>query len=267
MTSLPEVSMKLSEHESHKRFIFNNFIHYFSAVFGINEHKGCRYSLPGADFVLFNSVLDTDIPDDKAIDLIKSMHHLYQHKKQFCWWLTDFVKPQSIADVLLQKGFQKGSPFSGMIFDLTKPMLMPKEIANIPVHTIKTAEQLTHWIKPLQVAFEMDNHSSDFCAMALKRLFADPRFRHFYVEDKGKMVGVGSLFIDNGISGFYNLGVLPEYRHQKIATALKCHRLKFSQIFGAKAAILQSSVMGKALDQKLGFKPVLDFVPFLSPLY
>lgn len=257
--------MKLSEQESHKRFIFNNFINYFSAVLGINEHQGCRYSMPNTDFVLFNSVLDTNIPDDKPINLITYMQHLYRHKKQFCWWLTDFVKPQCIAEALLQKGFQKGSPFSGMIFDLTKPILMPKEIANIPVHTIETAEQLTHWIKPLQVAIDMDDHASDYCANALKRLFADPRFKHFYVEDKGKMVGVGSLFIDNGISGFYNLGVLPEYRHQGIATALKCHRLKFSQIFGSKVAILQSSVMGKALDQRLGFKPIFDFVPYLSP--
>ena len=258
--------MKLSEHELHKRSIFNNFMHYFTAVFGINEHQGCRYIMPDVDFVLFNSVLDTDIPDDKSIDLIKSMQHLYQHKKQFCWWLTDFVKPQAIADFLLRQGFQKSSPFSGMTCDLTKPVQIPKEIANIHVQTVENSEQLTDWIKPLQVSFDMDDHSSAFCANALKRLFLDPRFKHFYVEDKSTIIGVGSLFIDNGISGFYNLGVLPEYRHQKIATALKCHRLKFSQILGSKMAILQSSTMGKALDQRLGFKPLFDFVPYLSPV-
>ena len=80
------------------------------------------------------------------------------------------------------------------------------------------------------------------------------------------MVGVGSLFIENGVSGFYNLGVLPEYRHKQLATALKCHRLKISQRLGAKVAILQSSIMGKDLDQRLGFRPVFDFVPYLSPL-
>jgi N-acetylglutamate synthase-like GNAT family acetyltransferase len=116
------------------------------------------------------------------------------------------------------------------------------------------------------VAFEIDDHSSAFCTNTLKSLFHDVRFKHYFVEDQGKIVGVGSLFTENGVSGFYNLGVLPEYRHQKIATALKCFRLKESQRSGSKFAILQSSTQGKELDQSVGFKPVFDFVPYFSPV-
>jgi hypothetical protein len=258
--------MKLSEHESNKRHIFNNFMSFFAATCGINEFNGCRYSIPDADFVLFNSVLDTEISDQHTFEMIKSMQKCYQHKKQFCWWLTEFVKPQSIASLLEQNGFEKISPFSGMILDLHKTIRTPTEIDHIHVQTLKNKEQLTEWVKPLQVAFAMDDHSSAYIVNTLQHLFHDQRFKHFYVEQNNKMVGVGSLFIDNGISGFYNLGVLPEYRHQKIATALKYHRLKYSQSANAKMAILQSSIMGKALDQQLGFKPVFDFVPYLSPM-
>ena len=170
MTSLPEVSMKLSEHESHKRHIFNNFMHYFSATCGVNEHNGCRYSIPEADFVLFNSVFDTDIPEKETSNIIKRMQGLYQHKKQFCWWLTDFVKPQSIVEPLQQAGFEKGSPFTGMIFDLTKDLEIPSAVAKINVQTVNNEEQLTEWIKPLQQSFGIDDHSSAFCANALKTL-------------------------------------------------------------------------------------------------
>lgn len=258
--------MKMSVTESHKRHIFNNFIHYFVATCGIHEQDGCRYSMPDADFMLFNSVLDTNIKNTDPVNLIKHMQHRYQHKKQFCWWLTDFVNPQSITDALLEQGFTKSSSFTGMSIDLNDSMQMPTDINQINVQSLTMAEQLSEWVVPLQVSFGIDDGSTAFLVATLKRLFHDPRFKHFYVEKDNQMVGVGSLFIENGVSGFYNLGVLPEYRNQKIATALKYHRLKFSYLLGAKVAILQSSIMGKDLDQRMGFKPVCDFVPYLSPL-
>ncbi len=241
-------------------------MHYFAATCGIHEQDGCRYSMPDADFTLFNSVLDTNIKSTDPFNLVKHMQHLYQHKKQFCWWLTDFVNPQSITDTLLEQGFTKSSSFTGMSIDLKASMQMPPDINQINVQSLKMAEQLTEWVIPLQVSFGIDHGSTAFLVRTLKRLFHDPRFKHFYVEKNNQMVGVGSIFIENGVSGFYNLGVLPEYRNQKIATALKVHRLKFSQTLGAKVAILQSSAMGKDLDHWLGFKPVFDFVPYLSPL-
>lgn len=258
--------MKLSIHETHKRHIFNNFMQFFSLTCGVQEHEGCRYSMPNAEFAMFNSVLDTDIKHTDSLDIIKHMQHLYQHKKQFCWWLTDFVKPQSITDLLQEQGFTKGSSFTGMLIDLSTSIKVPLGINTLNVQMVNSEEKLMDWVIPLQVSFGIDDGSTAFLATTLQHLFHDPRFKHFYVEIDHKIVGVGSLFIENGVSGLYNLGVLPEYRHQKIATALKYHRLKFSQSVGAKVAILQSSVMGKNLDQRIGFKPVFDFVPYLSPL-
>lgn len=258
--------MKLSAHESDKRHIFNNFLNFFATTCGMENIEGCTYTLPDADFPLFNSILNTEHTKDKMPIVIKKMKQIYQHKKQFCWWLTDFVKPQELAYVLADEGFQRGSPFTGMIYDLSRPITQPDYITDIQIQTVTCQDQFDEWIKPLQVSFEIDDRSSAFCANALKTLLNDIRFKHFYVESNGQIVGVASLFIENGISGFYNLGVLPEYRHQKIATALKCFRLKISQDLGAKGAILQSSEMGKDLDQRLGFKPVFDFVPYFSPL-
>lgn len=241
-------------------------MNYFAATCGMYESHGCRYSLPDASFVLFNSVFDTNLISQSVSNAILTMKKVYEQKKQFCWWITDFVTPQSLRAALEKEGFQMGHAFKGMVFDLAKTINPPKEIAHITVKSLQHKEQLMEWIKPLQIAFEIDDDSSRFCANSLAQLFADPRFKHFYVEDKGKMVGVGSLFTDKGVSGFYNLGVLPEYRKQHIATALKYHRLQVSQSLGSKLAILQSSVMGQDLDQRLGFKPVFDFVPYLSPL-
>ncbi|MBI2792275.1 MAG: GNAT family N-acetyltransferase [Gammaproteobacteria bacterium] len=257
--------MRLTTNDSIKRLIFNNFYSFFSSTCGIQKYQGCSYSAPEADFALFNSVFETNVKQENLLSVINNMKKIYQHKKQFCWWMTDFVKPKEIQEALKHEGFTIGNPFSGMFYNLTKPLTFTEELSSIHIQTVTNKEELDTWIKPLQVAFEIDDRSTAFCANALKSLFDDVRFKHYFVEVKEKVVGVGSLFTENGVSGFYNLGVLPEYRHQKIATALKYFRLKESQRLGATVAILQSSSMGKALDQKIGFNSVFDFVPYFSP--
>ncbi len=256
--------MKLSIQESYTRMIFNNFLNFFATTCGIQILQGCRYSLPAADFPLFNSVLDTQLPLHAVQASIQAFQKVYQSKKQFCWWITDFVNPRNLSAALLEAGFQAASSFKGMYYDLSKPLALPS-LKHITVHKVKDAEQLDAWINPLQVGFSLDFGSANFCVNSLKGLFHDPRFSHFYVEKAGNTVGIGSLFIEKSVSGFYNLAVLPEYRGQEVATALKAYRLQQSQALGAKVAILQSSSMGQALDQRLGFKPVCEFVPYLSP--
>ncbi|MBS0286563.1 MAG: hypothetical protein JSR17_04655 [Proteobacteria bacterium] len=258
--------MKLAKHELDKRHIFSNFLSYFSLTCHAQKHRGCSYTLPEADFPVFNSVLDTVVKDQNPIALIDEIKKIYSHKKQFCWWITDFVQPQTFEVELQNNGFQKGSKFTGMVYDLSAPLKFSEEVNAIQVKHITQQDQIDEWIKILQVCFGIDDASTLFCATVLKQLFDDPRVKHYYVAHQDKMVGIGTLFIENGISGFYNLGVLPEFRYQKIATALKCYRLKQSQEMGVKVAILQSSEMGTSLDLQLGFKPVFDFVPYFSPV-
>lgn len=256
--------MKLSPHDTNQRLIFNNFIHFFSEVCGKHQHKGCTYALPECEFALFNSILSTNALADEIESLITEIANIYQHKKQFCWWVTDFVQPQNLAEFLEQQGFQKGSAFKGMIYDLTLKILTPHHVDDIIIQSLSHPDQLDEWYKIIQVSFGIDDLSTKFCVKLFKNLFSDSRFKHYYVEDNGKMVATASLFIENGVSGFYNLAVLPEYRHNKIATALKYHRLKISQQMGSKAAVIQSSEQGRALDENIGFKPLLDFIPYFS---
>lgn len=257
--------MKLTQYELDKRHIFNNFLNYFSLTFHANKHRGCRYTLPEVDFPVFNSIVDTVIIDESPKTIIKEMKQFYKHKKQFCWWVTDFTKPQTLAQELENNGFQKGSAFVGMVYDLQQPLDFPEDMSHIAVKKLTQKERVDEWVKPLQVSFGIDDESTLFCTKIFKQLFDDPRIKHYYVEQQDQIIGIGTLFTEHGVSGFYNLGVLPEFRHQNIATALKCFRLKESQAMGSKVAILQSSEMGKSLDQRLGFKPVFDFVPYFSP--
>jgi hypothetical protein len=259
--------MKLSIQETQKRQVYKNFFDFFSLLLGAKQHNNCWYTNPqAAPFPVFNSVIQTKSSQNKVSSLIKEMQTIYQQTKQFCWWLIDYDPITGLQDSLSAAHFEKGSPFLGMVYSLESQIILPSDIANIQVHEMQSPERLSEWIKPVQDAFHMDPQSAQFCVEVFTQYWQDPRLKHYYVEKEGRIVGTGTLFIQDKVSGFYNLAVVPEYQNQKIATALKWHRLKISQELGAHSAILQSSTMGKALDMRIGFKPVLEFVPYFSPV-
>ncbi len=256
--------MKLSHQEREKRFVYNNFLDYFSLTLEAKNHLGCRLALPKASFPLFNAILLTDIDSKNSVNVIQAIKSHYQeNNRKCCWWVTDFAQPQDLKEILIKEGFERQNAFSGMIFDLSQKIVIPSALENIEIKTIESAQELSAWIKPLEIVFGIDEESGQYCEHMLKHYLNDKRFKHYYIEQNAQMVATASLFIENGVSGFYNMAVLPDYRGQKLATALKWFRLKVSQDLGAKFAILQSSSQGQKLDKSIGFKPVLDFVPYI----
>lgn len=256
--------MKISVNEQEKRLIYKNFYCYFSWMLGAKKYQDCTYTQPNVPFVVFNSVIETKLNEQNCAKVIKDIKECYQHKP-FCWWLTDFTSPHLLNENLEKAGFERGSSFVGMIYSLAHHITIPDEIANIQVKEVTDQNLLDDWIKPMQKAFGIDDMSTRYCLKVFKESINDKRLKHYYVEDKGKIVGTGTLFIEDNVSGFYNMAVVPEYRNRKIATAIKWHRLKVSHELGAKNAILQSSTMGRALDMRIGFKPVSEFIPYFLP--
>ncbi len=257
--------MKLAINAHEKQLVYKNFFDYFSMLLGAKEYQQCWYTRPEAPFPVFNSVIQTQLKEENMSEAIAQIKALYKDVKQFCWWLTDFATPHALKEKLEEGGFIMGSPFIGMIYSLTNKIIIPKELSNIEVKEITEPSQIQAWFKPVQHCFGIDEISSQFCIAQLIKHYNDTSLKHYYVEHQGAIVATGTLYIKNNISGFYNLGVLPEFRNKKIATALKWHRLKVSQESGASHAIIQSSEMGRQLDMAIGFKPVSEFVPYFSP--
>ncbi len=257
--------MKLSINEQEKRIVYQNFFHYFAWLLGAKKHQDCYYTKPNVPYAVFNSVIDTKLNQQNAEKVIEEIKSLYHETKPFCWWVTDFV-PSTLQTNLVKANFERGDPFVGMVYPLSQQIMLPPEVSHIEVKTLIDPNRLSEWIKPMQDAFVIDPLSAQYCVNVFKENFNDKRIKHFYVEEQGNIIGTGTLFIENNVSGFYNLAVVPSWRNQKVASALKWHRLKVSQELGASFAILQSSNMGRELDMRLGFKPVSEFIPYFSPM-
>ena len=73
-----------------------------------------------------------------------------------------------------------------------------------------------------------------------------------YVNEKPVATSLG--YISDDVMGIYNIATVPEYRRKGIGRMMTLDLMLRGINEGVKASILQSSVMGKGVYEKLGFK-------------
>lgn len=251
----------LSKQVRDQRMIYTNFIGAFSkfAHSVISKH-GCMIANSDIPYPFYNGVLSTQFEGNiqESIELIIKEFR----DKPRCWWLTEFCEPQDLANILQKKGFSQGEKFIGMIYDLK---ILPKAI---PVHSQAiirqiTFEELDEWINILAIGFHFSKEIAKGLLDTFRRLFKDEELVHYGAFMDNKMVGTASLFFEKETCGLYNLAVLPEFQHQKIAQMLKWHRLKIAKELRCSHAVIQSSKQGLSIDKQIGFEERMEFIPYL----
>lgn len=167
------------------------------------------------------------------------------------WW-HDSNRHDGVTLDILNKHFKlQLGPVPVMQFDLIKTI---PEQHQYHVNQWASPQQLADFCVPINICFELDTEDAKIYQRALEH--QQQYFRHFYVKRDEKIIGVGSIFIHEDTVGFYNLAVLPVYRHQGVATAIHLARLRIVKDLGFKQVTLQATPMAIHLDQALGFEPV-----------
>lgn len=78
----------------------------------------------------------------------------------------------------------------------------------------------------------------------------------------GEPVGCGMLARTEDVAGVYTIGVLDEYRRRGIGEGLTWAVLRAGREAGCEVGILQSSVMGYSVYERMGFETVVEYHPF-----
>lgn len=245
--------------------IYQNFVKFFKLTADeISEAQpGTQCTHADIQFPVFNAVISTNVTQDSLPETVKAITHFYQQKKvPFIWWVTDYAEPNNLHQLLEEQGFKGQGSFEGMSYDLSKLPDIPNTLKDIKVENIQSAEELKAMAEIFTTCFEFTPEATEHYIKVFTRLFNDPNLKHYKIVKDDKPVASGTLFLDGEVGGFYNLGVLPAYRHQDLAQAMQWHRLHEAKRLGATIAVLHASAMAQELDEKVGFVSNMKFRPY-----
>lgn len=205
----------------------------------------------GGSLPLLNPVFIKETAKNIPFSLINSRHSFWcdsRRNKELVWDNTKFVPVMEHVPV--------------MIISLNKEfnVVLP---SGVSIEIVKADEDLAKWIKPIQIAFGMDEDVASRYQACFEK--CREQFVHFVVKKDQEVIGAASLFLHEHVAGFYNLAVLPEYRKQGIGAALHHARLAESKRRGYQYATLQASPMAAHLDRSIGFEECSEISIYTRP--
>jgi len=171
-------------------------------------------------------------------------------------WVDPAATPANIEELLKQRGLRCRKRFPGMWCDLTKlpQIAIPKgiRILQTPHHSL----YLRHphpYFGPITTAIRRHelNRLAHLAAQWPKRFFDIVA-----LAKDNRPVGACSMFLDDGVAGFYDVGALEQQRNQGIGSATMAHALGFAREQGATQAVLLASGMACGMYQRVGFREV-----------
>jgi len=188
--------------------------------------------------------------------LDKILKRYSEHGRGAGFWVDDDATPADLTDRLKESGLRCRKRFPGMCCDLSKlpKIATPKGIRIIPTphHSI----YLRHphpYFGPITTALRRHelNRLAHLAAQWPKRFFDFAA-----LDADNRPVGACSMFIDDAVAGFYDVGVLEGERRQGIGSAMIAYALRFARVQAARQAVLLASGMGCGMYRRVGFLEV-----------
>lgn len=154
------------------------------------------------------------------------------------------IDKSASCQILERAGFTERSLLIGMSFKLQE---RSKKQLNLKFARVLSTEQAKVWAEVYPKAFGY-RISEELPTKSYKDI-------EFYLASyQGEPVGTAMVYQTNDVIGVYGVGVIPERRRMGFAEEIMEFVLNRAATLEASYIILQASVMGKGLYDKLGFK-------------
>ena len=225
----------------------------------LHDDPDCCWTLSDLPFPLFNSVMRSRVPDDRAEALIESRVAACRSRNvPMLWWTGPSSSPADLRARLGRHGFLL-EPAFGMAADLQA--YSPSSAALDPaieVEPVEDATTMAAWSAVLCDAFGAPRRFGDAFAELAAAIGLDARspFRHFLARVNGDAVATCSLFLGAGVAGIYDVATLPERRRQGLGSLVTSMAMNEARALGYRMAILHSSTTGLGMYCSLGFREV-----------
>lgn len=226
--------------------------------FESKDYVGYLTNLPAP---LFNGVIQKN--SAALRDLDKQTLFFLKSALPFAWWIDPAVHPVEDGKMLEGRELNSAGTYTGIAAP-AKTFAIPK-MPGITVREVTNLNDLAIWGKILGPNFGFDDPFMEKYCHMVKEFGPGKPYRHYLGYLNNKPVGCISLYGANGISGIWNLAVMPEARQKGVATMMTvaCMNEAAKQGYPLVVAILMAGKMASALFGKFGFKDVCHLVPYI----
>jgi GNAT superfamily N-acetyltransferase len=212
----------------------------------------------------FNGVLVTQPPAANEAQTIQEAISFFRSYDVplFTWWIDSGLETTAWEQQLLANGFGNSLDTPGMAADLyalNENVSVPPQFSVIPV---QDWEMLRTWADVFMVGFGLpEAWRADFYTLTAD-LGLDLPIRNYLGYLGDRPVATAVLFLAAGVAGVYSVSTVPEARRKGIGAAMTLAALRDAREMGYRIGILQSSLLGFHVYERLGFRHLCNLDNF-----
>ncbi len=224
------------------------------AVFEENE-RFTRFRT-GAPFAPCNQVVLTNLPSEGIEAQIAEILAPFRERSlPMLWSVSPSVRPGTLGDVLLTRGFAAEAPLIGMAIELNGLPDAPP-VPALSVERVTGERMLDVWGKTYHDGFGLPDGFADTFVATFKRagFAASTPFRHYVGLLDGMPVACSTMFLDARAVGLWHIATLPPARGRGIGGEMTLTPLRDARALGYRLGTLYAAPMGTSIYRRLRFR-------------
>jgi ribosomal protein S18 acetylase RimI-like enzyme len=224
------------------------------------------WSLSHVPFAAFNSIFGAHLDGASADDAIEAAKARgRENNVPLLWWIAPENTPADLAARLSHAGFTRNATPPAMTLDLAR--FHSNAAAENGAAIVATAgdDAARTWRDTFQAGFACSPAFADaFLPLAISAS-ADPSgdLSNYVMWVDDRPVAVATLMMSEDTAGIYNVATVPSVRGRGLGSAMSLHVLHEGRKRGATMAVLQSSIAGVGMYQRLGFQESFNFEQYV----
>jgi ribosomal protein S18 acetylase RimI-like enzyme len=214
---------------------------------------------------MFNAVFPLyDTPRDAQAWLAQQLE-LYASAQRGCSLYTRAGVDASLAQACLDRGLEAAGATPGMACD--GPLEEPTPDPRLTLEYVQSPSVLALWaeVQASSYATLKVPERVVLDAMQTPERMLGPHTVFLLGRYDGVPVAGAMALLSHGIAGLYWIGVRPEFRKRGLGEAVTRTIHNSALERGARAVVLQASMLGMPIYKALGFRQITSYPWFLAP--
>ncbi len=223
----------------------------------LGRNAGMVWTITDVSFPFFNNVFNARLPQESVESAVEETADRFRQRDvPAFWWTGPATRPGDLGRHLEAAGWERALQAPAMALDLATMNEATSPPGGLTVEEVVDRHGLQAWCRVMTPIYQFPDVGAEawYRMLASLGLGSDRPLRHFLARLDGKPVATASLYFGAGVAGISSVATLPEHRGRGVGRALTVAVLQQAKQAGWRFATLFSSVMGRAMYERIGFQ-------------